>query len=215
MPKPDFRCGRAGHALWADNPRTAFVVTPYGLAHLQGAVQKLEKTVDRGEKAAMVESLKGAFMNTGVVVVTHYSGLTVAELSALRRQMGAAGGSYRVTKNRIAKIALKDTPFESLMDFFRGPTGIAFSADPIAAAKVAVQYAKGNEKLVILGGAMGATKLDKKGVEALASLPSLDELRGRIVGLIQAPATKIAGVLQAPAGQLARVISAYANKEAA
>jgi large subunit ribosomal protein L10 len=171
--------------------------------------------VDRGEKAAMVETLKGVLTQTSVVVVTHYSGMTVAEMSTLRRQMGAAGGSFRVTKNRIAKIALEGTPYASLADLFKGPVAIATSADPIAAAKVTVQYAKGNEKLVILGGAMGATVLDKAGVKALAELPSLDELRAKIVGLIQAPATKVAGVLQAPAGQLARVIQAYASKTAA
>jgi large subunit ribosomal protein L10 len=163
----------------------------------------------------MVEALKGIFTETTVVVVTHYSGMTVAEMSALRRQMGAAGGSLRVTKNRIAKIALEGTQFAQLQDLFTGPTAIAYSADPVAAAKVTVQYAKGNAKLVILGGAMGATLLDKAGVKALADLPSLDELRAKIVGLVQAPATKIAGVLQAPAGQLARVIKAYASKETA
>jgi len=168
--------------------------------------------VDRGEKAAMVEALKGVFSKTNVVVVTHYSGMTVSEMSNLRRQISAAGGSFRVTKNRIAKIALEGTPFASLIDLFRGPTAIAYSVDPVAAAKVTVKYAKGNEKLVILGGAMGATLLDKAAVKALADLPSLDELRAKIVGLVQAPATKIAGVLQAPAGQLARVIQAYASK---
>lgn len=168
--------------------------------------------MDRGEKAAMVEALKGVFSKTSVVVVTHYSGMTVSEMSSLRRQIGAAGGSFRVTKNRIAKIALEGTPFESLANLFSGPTAIAYSVDPVAAAKVTVKYAKGNEKLVILGGAIGTQLLDKTAVKALADLPSLDELRAKIVGLVQAPATKIAGVLQAPAGQLARVIQAYASK---
>lgn len=170
--------------------------------------------MDRGEKAAMVDTLKGVFAKSAAVVVTHYSGMTVAEISNLRRQIGAAGGSFRVTKNRIAKKALEGTPFAAISDLFSGPTAIAYSGDPISAAKVTVQYAKGNEKLIILGGAMGETRLDKNGVKALAELPSLDELRAKIVGLLQAPATKVAGVLQAPAGQLARVIQAYASKSA-
>lgn len=171
--------------------------------------------MDRGEKTAMVESLKGVFSKTTAVVVTHYSGLTVAEMSNLRRQIGAAGGAFRVTKNRIAKKALEGTTFASISDLFKGPTAIAYSADPVAAAKVTVQYAKGNEKLIILGGAMGETRLDKNGVKALAELPSLDELRAKILGLLMAPATKVASVVQAPAGQLARVIQAYASKSSA
>lgn len=170
--------------------------------------------MDRGEKAAMVDTLKGVFTKSAAVVVTHYSGMTVAEMSNLRRQIGAAGGSFRVTKNRIARKALEGTPFAAIADLFKGPTAIAFSGDPVSAAKVTVQYAKGNEKLIILGGAMGETRLDKNGVKALAELPSLDELRAKIVGLLQAPATKVAGVVQAPAGQLARVIQAYASKSA-
>lgn len=171
--------------------------------------------MNRGDKAALVETLRGVFTKTNAVVVTHHNGMTVAEMSNLRRQVGAAGGAFRVTKNRIAKIALEGTPFASLQDLFKGPTAIATSIDPVAAAKATVQYAKGNQKLVILGGAMGPKLLDKAGVKALAELPSLDELRAKIVGLLQAPATKVAGVLQAPAGQLARVIKAYANKSPA
>ena len=171
--------------------------------------------MDRTEKAALAESLKGVFANTSVVVVTHYSGLTVAQMSDLRRQVREAGGSFRVTKNRIAKLALEGTPYQPLSDLFTGPTAIAYSDDPVAAAKVAVKYSKDNDKLVIIGGGMGETKLDANAVKALAELPSLDELRGKLVGLIQAPATKIAGVLQAPGGQLARVIQAYASKEGA
>ena len=136
-------------------------------------------------------------------------------MSDLRSRMNAAGASFRVAKNRLAVRALKGTPVEGIAHLFKGPTGIAISNDPIAASKVAVAYAKDNDKLVILGGAIGATSLDVNGVKALASLPSLDELRGKIVGLLVAPATKIAGIVQAPAGQLARVIGAYSQKEAA
>src|ERR1700761_7949450 len=141
--------------------------------------------------------------------------MTVAQMSDLRARMGAAGASFRVSKNRLAVRALKGTPIEGIAHLFKGPTGIAVSDDPIAASKTAVAYAKDNEKLVILGGSMGTTMLDANGGKAAAELPSLDELRGKIVGLLLAPATKLAGVIQAPAGQLARVVGAYANKEAA
>jgi len=171
--------------------------------------------VDKTQKAEVVEDLNGVFANAGSVVVAHYTGLTVAELSDLRARMRAAGASFRVAKNRLAVRALKGTPIEGISDLFKGPTGIAVSNDPVAAAKVSAAYAKDNEKLVILGGTVGTTTLDANGVKALASLPSLDELRGKIVGLLVAPATKIAGVVQAPAGQLARVIGAYSKKEAA
>ena len=171
--------------------------------------------MDKTQKAEVVEDLNGVFANAGSVVVAHYTGLTVAELSDLRSRMRAAGASFRVAKNRLAVRALKGTPIEGIADLFKGPTGIAVSSDPVAASKVAAAYAKDNEKLVILGGTVGTTKLDANGVKALATLPSLDELRGKIVGLLVAPATKIAGVVQAPAGQLARVIGAYSKKEAA
>lgn len=171
--------------------------------------------MDKTQKAEVVEDLNGVFANAGSVVVAHYTGLTVAELSDLRARMRAAGASFRVAKNRLAVRALKGTPIEGISDLFKGPTGIAVSNDPVAAAKVSAAYAKDNEKLVILGGTVGTTTLDANGVKALASLPSLDELRGKIVGLLVAPATKIAGVVQAPAGQLARVIGAYSKKEAA
>ena len=171
--------------------------------------------MDKTQKAEVVEDLNGVFANAGSVVVAHYTGLTVAELSDLRARMRAAGASFRVAKNRLAVRALKGTPIEGISDLFKGPTGIAVSNDPVAAAKVSAAYAKDNEKLVILGGSVGTTTLDANGVKALATLPSLDELRGKIVGLLVAPATKIAGVVQAPAGQLARVIGAYSKKEAA
>jgi large subunit ribosomal protein L10 len=171
--------------------------------------------VEKAKKAEVVEDLSGVFAKAGSVVVAHYSGMTVAQMSDLRSRMRAAGASFRVSKNRLAVRALKGTPVEGIAHLFKGPTGIAVSDDPIAASKVAVAYAKDNDKLVILGGAVGATALDASGVKALASLPSLDQLRGKIVGLLVAPATKIAGIVQAPAGQLARVIGAYSKKEAA
>ena len=171
--------------------------------------------MDKAEKAEVVEELKGVFANAGSLVVAHYTGMTVSQMSDLRARMRAAGASFKVAKNRLAVRALQGTAAEGISHLFKGPTGIAFSADPVAASKVAVAYAKDNAKLVILGGSVGATALDAEGVKALATLPSLDELRGKLVGLILAPATKIAGVIQAPAGQLARVISAYSSKEAA
>ena len=171
--------------------------------------------MEKAKKAEVVEELNGVFSKAGSVVVAHYSGMTVAQMSDLRTRMRAAGASFRVSKNRLAVLALKGTPVEGISHLFKGPTGIAVSDDPIAASKVAVAYAKDNNKLVILGGSVGVTTLDVNGVTALASLPSLDELRGKIVGLLVAPATKIAGIVQAPAGQLARVIGAYSKKEAA
>jgi len=171
--------------------------------------------VEKAKKAEVVEDLNGVFAKAGSVVIAHYSGMTVAQMSDLRSRMRAAGASFRVSKNRLAVRALKGTSVEGIAHLFKGPTGIATSDDPIAASKVAVAYAKDNDKLVILGGAVGATALNVEGVKALASLPSLNELRGKIVGLLVAPATKIAGIVQAPAGQLARVIGAYSKKEAA
>jgi large subunit ribosomal protein L10 len=171
--------------------------------------------VEKARKAEVVEDLNGVFAKAGSVVVAHYSGMTVAQMSDLRGRMRASGASFRVAKNRLAVRALKGTPIEGIAHLFKGPTGIAVSDDPVSASKVAVAYAKDNDKLVILGGSVGATALDVAGVQALATLPSLDALRAKIVGLIQAPATKIAGVLQAPAGQLARVVSAYSKKDAA
>jgi len=167
--------------------------------------------VERARKKEIVDGLHEALGDANVVVITQHNGLTVAEATALRRSMRAAGASFRVTKNRLALRALGGTPYEGLSDLFTGPTAVATSADPVAAAKAAVDYAKKNEKLVVIGGAMGERRLDADGIKALAALPSLDELRGKLIGLIQAPATKVAGVLQAPAGQLARVFEAYAK----
>jgi large subunit ribosomal protein L10 len=171
--------------------------------------------VDRTEKQELVSSFRQVFQNSTLVVVTHYTGMTVGEMTDLRGRMRKGGANYKVTKNRLTRIALEDTNFKPLADLFSGPTGIAFSTDPVAAAKVAVAYAKDNEKLVILGGAYNGQLLDVKGVQTLAELPSLDELRARLVGMISTPATRIAGIMAAPAGQVARVIGAYAKIEAA
>ena len=180
-----------------------------------GPPNRKELAVDRAEKQASIEELSGVFKTSNVVVVAHYSGLTVAQMQTLRSQMRAAGAKVKVAKNRLAKIALKDTDVASISDLLKGPTVLAYSGDPVAAPKVASDFAKANEQFVILGGAMGKTALDKNAVKALASLPSLDELRAKIVGLIQAPATKIAQLTNAPAGKVARVIQAYASKSAA
>jgi large subunit ribosomal protein L10 len=171
--------------------------------------------MDRAQKEQAVEDLKGIFAKSGVVVVSHYTGLTVADMTALRVRLREAGASLKVVKNRLAKIALDGTPGAKGSAMFTGPVAIAFSEDPTAATKVAVAYAKEKDKFVLLGGLMGDEVLNENAVKALATLPSLDELRGKIVGLLQAPATKIAGVLAAPGGQLARVINAYATKDAA
>jgi large subunit ribosomal protein L10 len=168
--------------------------------------------VDRAEKSELVTSLNQVFKDTGTVVVAHYAGLSVAEMTAFRAKMRDAGAGVKVAKNRLAKLALKGTDAETIADLFKGPTVVAYSRDPVAAAKVAIDFAKTNEKLVILGGAMGTKGLDPEGVKALASLPSLDELRAKLVGMIQTPATRIASVVAAPAGQVARVIGAHARK---
>jgi large subunit ribosomal protein L10 len=168
--------------------------------------------LDRAAKSEMVASLGEVFKATKVVIVAHYSGLTVAQMQTLRRQMKQAGASVKVAKNRLARIALEGSDVASIAPLLKGPALIAYSGDPVAAPKVAVDFAKTNDHFVILGGAMGKTSLDADGVKALASLPSLDELRAKLVGLIQAPATKIAQVINAPAAQLARVVQAYATK---
>ena len=168
--------------------------------------------MDRVQKEELVSSLHSTFEESSIVVVTHYSGLTVAEMVDLRDQMRAAGASFKVTKNRLTRRALEGTKFEGLSDMFTGPTAIAYSDDPVAAAKVSVNFAKTNEKLIVLGGALGEEQLDVAAVKALATLPSLDELRGKIVGMINTPATRIAGILQAPAGQVARVIGAHSEQ---
>ncbi|MCW5696494.1 MAG: 50S ribosomal protein L10 [Bauldia sp.] len=171
--------------------------------------------MDRAEKRESVATLNAAFSETGVVIVAHYSGLTVADMTTLRARMRQAGASTKVVKNRLAKLALRGTPAEPISDLFSGPTLVAYSSDPVGTAKAAVDYARTNEKLILLGGAMGATKLDADGIKALATLPSLDELRAKLVGMIQTPATRIAQVIKAPAGQIARVLNAYATKDEA
>jgi len=169
--------------------------------------------VNREEKSALVDSLRSEFSESTVCVVAHYQGLTVAQMEGLRGKVREAGARFRVTKNRLTRLALKDTEFEGLADLFTGPTAIATSSDPVAAAKACVDFAKTNDKLVILGASMQGRVLDAEGVQTLAKMPSLDELRGKLVGLISAPAQRLATVTQAPAGQVARVLKAYADAQ--
>ena len=171
--------------------------------------------MDRAEKAEAVAALKGVFDKVPVVVVAHYAGLTVAQMQNLRKQARAQGAVVQVAKNRLAKIALDGTSVAAIGPLLRGPTLIAYSDDPVAAPKVATAFAKDHDKFVILGGALGATLLSPDGVKSLATMPSLDELRAKLVGLIQAPATKIAQLSTAPAAKLARVFGAYAKRDAA
>ena len=171
--------------------------------------------MDRSQKADAVAQLNAVFNEAGVVVVTRNLGLTVAQSTDLRLKMRDVGASYKVAKNRLARIALKDTAYEGMGDMLTGPTALGYSTDPVAAAKAAVDFAKTNDKLEIVGGAMGGQLLDEAGIKALASLPSLDELRAKLVGLVNAPATKVAQVVNAPAAKLARVFGAYAAQDAA
>ena len=171
--------------------------------------------MERAAKAEQVTELKGVFKTANTVVVAHYAGLTVAQMQILRKQARQAGTTVKVAKNRLAKIALEGTDVASIGSLLKGPTVIATSNDPVAAPKVAIEFAKTNEQFVILGGSMGKTVLDINGVKALAALPSLDELRAKIVGLLVAPATKIAQLTTAPASKLARVVQAYASKSEA
>ena len=164
--------------------------------------------MNRDQKAELIETLHATFSKAASVVVAHQVGLTVVESSALRNKMREGGAAFKVTKNRIAKIALKDTAYENLTEHFSGPTAIGTSDDPVTAAKILVDFARENDKLTIIGGAIGGEMLDKSGIEALAKLPSLDELRGMIVGLVQAPASKLARLTKEPGSQLARVIHA-------
>jgi large subunit ribosomal protein L10 len=168
--------------------------------------------VDRSQKQQIAAALHQDLAETVCVVVTHQTGLSVDEVTQLRRQMRSAGARYRVTKNRLVRRALEGTPFANLAPLFTGPTAIAFSRDPVAAAKAAVEYANRNNKLTVIGGGLSGQALDAAAIKALASLPSLDELRSKLIGLLNAPATKLATLLQTPAGQLARVMAAYAEK---
>ncbi|TVR99298.1 MAG: 50S ribosomal protein L10 [Rhodospirillales bacterium] len=168
--------------------------------------------MDRAEKATFIESLHRTFTQAAIVVVSHYSGLTVAQLGDLRRQVRVAGGGFKVTKNRLALRALEGTPYEGLNSLFTGPTAIAYADEPVAISKVMVGFAKTQSKLVLLGGGLGTRVLGAEDVKGLATLPSLDELRGTIVGLIQAPAQRLVGLTQAPGAQLARVLAAHAEQ---
>ncbi len=169
--------------------------------------------MDRAEKRELVSDLHETFQNVTLLVVTRQSGLTVAQASDLRRRMREAGARYKVAKNRLARLALEGTQFEGVSPLLEGPTALSWSEDPVAAAKVAVDFAKKNDKLTIVGGALGGQVLDAEGVDAVAKMPSLDESRATLVGLLQTPAQRVASVLQAPAGQLARVLKAYADKD--
>jgi large subunit ribosomal protein L10 len=169
--------------------------------------------LDRTEKRKFVAALNAALAGTSMIVVTRNQGLTVAEATDLRRRMRAAGATFKVAKNRLTHLALEGTPFDGISPLLKGPTALAWARDPVAVAKATVEFARTNEKLVLIGGALGSRTLDATGVRALAELPSLDTLRGRILGLIAAPATRVAGMLQAPGGQLARVFGALARKQ--
>jgi large subunit ribosomal protein L10 len=173
------------------------------------------KQLERAEKSELVGQLNQAFQDAGTVVVAQYAGLTVADMTSYRGRMRAAGGSVKVAKNRLVKRALEGTDVAHMADLFKGPTVIAFSKDPVAAAKVTVEFSKANEKLIIIGGAFGKTSLNPDGVKALAEMPSLDELRGKLVGMLQTPATRIAQIVAAPAAQIARVVGAHARKSEA
>jgi large subunit ribosomal protein L10 len=171
--------------------------------------------MERAEKREVVSALHDVFAKTGVVVVAHYAGLSVAQMTKLRSDMRDAGGRVKVAKNKLVKLALDGTDAKGISDLMTGPTCLAYSDDLVSAPKVAVKFAKGNDKFVILGGAMGTTVLDAQAVNSLAELPSLDELRGKLIGLIQAPASKIARTVNEPGAQLARIFAAYGAKEAA
>jgi len=171
--------------------------------------------VDRTEKREFVEGLNAAIVDTSMIVVSRNAGLTVAEATDLRRKMRASGSTYKVAKNRLALLALAGTRFEGIGPMLTGPTALAWSVDPVAVAKTAVEFAKTNEKFVLVGGALGTQMLNADGIKALAELPSLDVLRAGLLGMICTPATRIAGILQAPGGQIARVLSAYAKKDEA
>ena len=202
--------------LSTDNPGSR-VCRASGLTGpmLRQGVIDVENGMDRAQKTELVAEMNSTFAETSVIVITRNLGLTVAQSTDLRTKMRDAGASYKVAKNKLAKLAIEGTQYAPIGDMLTGPTALSTSTDPVAPAKVIVEFAKTNDKLEIVGGAMGDTLLDADGIKALALLPSLDELRAKIVGLIVAPATKIATIAQAPAAQLARVLSAYAEKEAA
>jgi len=198
---------RAHHRAWHREP---VVREPSSQA-----IMSKEQGMDRSQKADAVASLNAVFNEVGVVVVTRNLGMSVAQSTTLRTKMRDAGATYKVAKNSLAKLALNDTPYTGLDEYLTGPTALAWSIDPVAAAKAAVDFAKTNDKLEIVGGSMGRQVLDEAGIKALAALPSLDELRAKLVGLVNAPATKVVQLVNAPASKLARVFGAYAAKEAA
>lgn len=169
--------------------------------------------LSRTAKTTVIEEVSAGIQDAAVMIIVENKGLSVAEVDNLRSKMRGSDAHYRVTKNRLAKIAIKDTPYEALSDKLKGPTALAWSTDPVAVAKCVVDFAKDNDRLEIIAGAFGEKPLDKDSIEALAKMPSLDQLRGKLIGLLQAPAQQILGVLQAPGGQVARVISAKASKE--
>lgn len=168
--------------------------------------------VERAEKRELVTSLQAALAGAGSIVIAQNAGLTVADLENLRKQMKSAGGQVKIAKNRLAKLALKETDNADMSALFSGPTVIAFAKDPMTAPKVAAAFADKNQKFVVLGGAMGMTGLDAKNVKALATMPSLDQLRATLAGMLKQPGTRIASILQAPGGQIARVLAAHAEK---
>ena len=170
--------------------------------------------MDRSQKAESVASLNATFAEVGVVVITRNLGMTVAQSTALRGKVREAGATYKVAKNSLAKLAANGTAYEGISDLFTGPTAIASSVDPVAAAKAVVDFAKTTDKIEIVGGSLGSVVLNADGIKALATMPSLDEMRAKLIGLIQAPATKIAQLSTAPAAKLARVLAAYADKAA-
>lgn len=176
---------------------------------------KRRRDLDRTEKREFVSSLAAVFAETSMVVVTQNNGLTVAEVTELRRRMRAAGAQFKVAKNRLALLALDGTKFDGIKPMLKGPTALAWARDPVSVSKVAIEFAKTNEKLVVIGGSLGTQMLNAAGVKALSELPSLDTLRAGLLGMLSTPATRIAGVLQAPGGQLARVLAAYAKKDEA
>jgi len=171
--------------------------------------------LDRTEKREFVAELAAVFAETSFVVVAQNKGMTVAEVTELRRRMRAAGASYKVAKNRLATLALEGTRFDGIKPLLKGPTALAWSRDPVAVAKTAVEFARTNDKFVVLGGALGTQMLNADGIKALSELPSLETLRAGLLGMLQTPATRIAGVLAAPGGQIARVLAAFADKNGA
>lgn len=171
--------------------------------------------MERAEKKELVTTLNTVFKNAGVVVVAHNNGITVSQMNELRGKMRKAGASVKVAKNRLIKLALDGTKVTGIKGLFSGPTMIAYSSDPVTAPKIANEFAKAHEKFVVLGGALGELMLDAKAVKTLGELPSLDQLRAKFLGLVQAPATRMVTVLQAPASQMVRVVNAYASKEKA